>query len=120
MDSKLTEALREKYPTFFRELYGDPAQTGLALGIECGDGWHNLICLICEQIKELNPSDEFRFTQIKEKLGKLRIYTNGGNDAIYQLLDAVEAESATICQDCGLENSEGIWKAICQRCSENH
>lgn len=123
MDKELTKKLQEKYPTFFRDLYGDPAKTCMAFGIECSDGWYNLIEKVCEDIAATNPPEEFRFAQIKEKFGELRIYADHGTEAIYKLLDAAERESGKVCESCGSRENvttvgPGWIRTLCQSCRD--
>ena len=43
MKPELEKILVEKYPTLLKEYGGDPMQTCMAWGIECGDGWFKII-----------------------------------------------------------------------------
>ena len=73
-------------------------------GIECGDGWYDLIdetltaietpCAAC-------GSNLPAITQIKEKFGLRRVYFRPWDDAIRPILDAAEQKSATCCEKCG-------------------
>ena len=123
MNEELTEELKTKHPKFFRNLHGDPTKTCMAWGIECSDGWFDLLSKLCDDITALNPPDDFCFAQIKEKFGGLRVYIDNGTDAIYDLLDEAEKNSYEICESCGTrddvtgECGEGSWvKALCKKC----
>lgn len=151
MNIELEKKLIEKYPELFRDMYGDPQKTCLAFGIECGDGWYDLIDNICHIIKQeidnrerairyaktwnkdtLNPDSEYfcredkevpdpievTITQIKEKLGTLRFYYNGGTDYIHGAVQMAENMSAHICEVCGERGSisRGPWlKTLCEK-----
>lgn len=52
MNSKLDAALVKKYPKIFSERFGDPKQTLMCWGFECGDGWYNIIDVLCGKIQE--------------------------------------------------------------------
>ncbi len=52
MTPELEGKLQETYPELFEGLYGSPLQTALAFGLECGDGWFDIIDGICHVIKE--------------------------------------------------------------------
>ena len=41
--------------------------------MSCGPGWHDLVVAVNELIDQ-EGEPEFRFTQIKEKFGQLRMY----------------------------------------------
>jgi len=101
-------------------LYGDPTKTCFSFGIECNDGWFSLLSKLCDDIVAANPSEDFCFAQIKEKFGGLRVYIDGGNDVIFDLLNAVEEASYKFCESCGScdeVTSEGSWiKTLCASC----
>lgn len=74
----------------------------------CGEGWDNLLQNLVKDLREV-AGEEVRITEFKEKFGGLRAsvwYT--GNDenimlAIRELISKAEAESLTICEQCGDE-----------------
>ena len=73
-------------------------------GIECGDGWHDLIDETLTAVEKhcvSIGSEPPRTLQIKEKLGLLRIYVRLYDDAIRSILDDAERKSAMICERCG-------------------
>ena len=85
MNNELQNQLFAKYPSIFREVGGEPSQTCMAFGIECGNGWHDLIDLLCDSIthqvestNRLYPDLKFAVVaaQIKEKYGGLRFYVD--------------------------------------------
>ncbi len=47
MRKELDEALCAKYPQIFKDRRGDPRQTLMCFGFECGDGWYNIIDTLC-------------------------------------------------------------------------
>jgi hypothetical protein len=113
------------FPLFFVDLNGDPQKTGMSAahgGIAIGDGWGGLLCKLCEDLAKVAGS-EFKFVQIKEKFGQLRIYANGGNAETNQLIDKAEEDSASICESCGSTEGvtmEGRWiKALCKNCRKH-
>ena len=117
MKEELQTILRETYPSFFRRMT-EPDRTRLF--IECDDGWFDLICKACEEIKNCNPSEGFCLAHIKEKFGGLRIYADEGNTKIYDILDIIEQESFGVCEACGTKDgvtSEGRWiRSLCSNC----
>lgn len=50
MRKELDEALCAKYPEIFRDRHGDPRQTAMVFGLDCGDGWYNIINALCAVI----------------------------------------------------------------------
>ena len=84
-------------------------------GIECGEGWYDLLDQLCTDIEgELkrthNDKEEYPFqiNQIKEKYGGLRFYVSSANDKIYDMISAAEKKSYTICEECGEPGKEYI------------
>ncbi len=88
------EDLFEQYPTAFQ--YDC---------IECGPGWKQLLIPLLDYIHKYNEdidSDEhIRVTQIKEKFGTLRFYTNWSNDELDKLIQEAEDLSGETCETCG-------------------
>lgn len=120
MKKELEKKLIDEFPTFFKDMYGDPAKTCMAFGCEHGNGWFDLIYETCKKIKELDKEDKFYFLQIKEKFGGLRLYCAGGSTEIYKITSQAEDESYKICEECGSKEgvtSEGSWiVTLCKKC----
>lgn len=119
MNREKVDALQKRFPKFFVDLWGDPKETCLAFGIETRDGWYGLIESLCERIGEAPP--EFKFTQIKEKFGLLRIYSRGGTVETNGLIDSAENASRWVCEVCGGTNhvstgGTGWITTLCQGC----
>ena len=51
MNQELDSKLCEKYPKIFKDRYADMQTTAMCWGPECGDGWFNIIDLLCGQIQ---------------------------------------------------------------------
>ncbi len=143
MRIELQNQLAQKFPEIFRDFHGDPSQTCMAFGVECGDGWFNLIDRLCTDIQSevdlgrKNHDLEFVCSaeQIKEKYGTLRFYLNFSYafdlpddkmkalneiaDRIYLHVNKAEKESAKTCSECGdpCTLSNDIFPiAICHAC----
>ena len=108
----------EKYP--FLKWYGNPLYAGYSEDDdpdysftwedELPEGWRKAFCpQIWDELKAIlekaNYVDKFRFGQIKEKYGTLRLYYDGVPEEIYAELDEWEAKyeklSAKTCIQCG-------------------
>lgn len=110
MHENSEKALVGRFPAFFRDHGGDPRQTCMAFGLECGDGWYDLIydaCLKLEEALKSRPDVEVVFTQIKEKFGLLRLYEYGCPLDLRDILDDAERASATVCERCGAPGALG-------------
>jgi hypothetical protein len=72
---------------------------------ELPPGWERLFLLYCMHLKPIlvkhNYVDKFRFTQIKEKYGRLRMYDNGSPTEGHNLESVFGAMSGCICEYCG-------------------
>ena len=130
MTQEKQDYLFRKYTSLFpsKEDRGDPMKTCLAFGIECGDGWFNILDKMMGKIASLNPK-YFQFAQIKEKFGALRVYfgasgeeDDGFWDKVDAIIDEAELASALTCEVCGEEGSivsiYGWLSALCTKCKE--
>lgn len=84
MKKELQEKLFETYPKIFRQ---KDLRSCMARGIECSDGWYNLIEMACRSIQRYidnneshHPFAQVEFAQVKEKFGSLTIYTEFNRD----------------------------------------
>ena len=72
---------------------------------ELPPGWERLFLLYCMHLKPIlvkhNYVDKFRFTQIKEKYGRLRMYDNGSPTEGHNLESTFGVMSGYICEYCG-------------------
>ena len=124
MDKELELQLVKKYPKILRDYGGDPMQTCMSWGMECDDGWYNLLDKCMEKLQyccDFFSSDgdgrevQVVATQIKEKYGTLSFYTSvyGANSIehsiIDNIIDAAEIRSAHTCEVTGKEGT------ICKR-----
>ena len=110
--------LCDKYP--FLTWYGDPLYMGyneesepdysFTWEDEIPKGWRKAFCpQMWDELKEIlekhNYLDKFRFAQIKEKYGTLRLYYNGVPEEIYDEIEAwvskYEKLSEEVCIQCG-------------------
>jgi len=120
MNKENTERLVKEFPQIFIDRDKPPTQSLMCFGLECGDGWFELIRNLCSDIMKSKPHPEFRAIQIKEKFGGLRFYIEGGaNDKIWNLIDKAEQDSYKTCEECGIKEnvtSEGGW--VTTRCPD--
>lgn len=119
-----------------------PLESCMAFGIECGDGWYELISSMCSQIesheKNLEMNNEWKskedsefepehyqkvvFDQIKQKFGGLRVYYSGGDDHISGVISMAEEFSYKLCEVCGNKGkaSKNSWIVVlCDNCTKN-
>ncbi len=110
MSPELQEQLFEKYPDLLPERRTEAPRTPLdERGIECRDGWFNLIKSTLEVIfqgQKWNNVGKVKVTQIKEKFGHLNIYTSASrvlsnNTYVIGVLRMASNASFRVCEVCG-------------------
>ena len=122
MKKEIEQQFQTDFPQFFVDLNGDPRKTCMSPahgGIAINSGWNALLRKLCEDLVKV-AGPEFKFAQIKEKFGQLRVYVEGGNAETNQLIDKAEEDSASICENCSSTENvtmEGSWiRALCGNC----
>jgi hypothetical protein len=118
MNPDLENSIIEKYPSLFANIgqRGSPMKFGLAA---VGDGWAGIVSTMCWIINQKDTAKTFRFDQIKEKFGLLRVYHSGGSEYMAGVVRMAEDISGSICEVCGQpgEQRKGGWiKTLCDRC----
>lgn len=90
---------------------------------ELPDGWMQLFLQVCEDIYEplkmAGCLDTFRFSQIKEKYGSMRMYSFGAPEAVLSILDKYEFLSMQVCCMCGKPATATTCDWICPYCDEH-
>ena len=79
-----------------------------------GKGWSGIIDILYDVMPEGTE-----VSQVKEKYGQLRFYTNGTTDQFHDLIDVMSWASELICENCGKSGQllqYGWWKTMCQNC----
>jgi hypothetical protein len=128
MSPELDKQLCEKYPKIFKNRHGDPKETCMCWGIECGDGWYDLLDHLCANLQFNTDVNNYvsngieRYPQVvamqvKEKFGGLRFYVESATDAQYAVISFAEALSYHMCDVCGAKgkpNREGWIKTRCE------
>jgi hypothetical protein len=141
MNAELQNKLYEKYPDLFSNKNKDIMSSCMAWGIECNNGWYDILSSLCWMIKQhedniksnreylekndpekLKEKPEYfpvKFDQIKEKYGGLRVYFSGGDDYIEGLVSMAENFSYRVCEVCGQKGNpnKGGWiTTLCEDC----
>ncbi len=118
--------LQAKYPELFTVT--DPSYPFLGVYIE--DGWLPLVDTLLGVIQDerhiitqLDPSENLVYIQqIKQKFGKLRLYTAKTFPRIQGAIALAEALSGKICEKCGspgsMRNNNGYYHVACDSCNE--
>lgn len=109
MRDELSTILRERYPLIFaRDARGTDAWDALPTvfsvwGFECGDGWFNLIDVLCArlQLATTHGAPQIVAAQVKEKFGTLRFSASGADLRQRGMIDLAEMMSSRLCEICG-------------------
>ena len=94
-----------------------------AFGCECGDGWYNLLSNLCTEITsayaEKGLKANIEVSQVKEKYGSLRFYSNGSLN-IEEIISKYEDISERTCELCGQPGKTFVrnewWMTRCDAC----
>jgi len=117
MNPRLTKRIFDDFPDLF--------PGNLMFGIECGDGWFEIIYDAIKKIDQISKEHECNITisQIKEKFGTLRIYQSGPDEA-EKFVDEAEYLSGKTCELCGdkavTTNHEGWVRTYCEAHEGGH
>ena len=115
MNKKNETYLYNNFPVLYRGMTLPISQSNMAFGLECRDGWFDIID---ELSKKLEPLDVVA-SQVKEKYGTLRFYIHSGTDEAYDLIDEAEAKSEETCELCGAPGElrgAGWVTTMCDEC----
>ena len=76
MTEELELKLVEKYPLILKDYRGNCQQTCMAWGMECQDGWYDLLDKLLNKLDYISKTSGTQVVaaQIKEKYGTLRFY----------------------------------------------
>lgn len=132
--AKITiEEIINKYPQIFENYEGNPDRVNW---MDVPQGWLPIIDKLCGSIQSY-IDNTVRFTkegkvrpqqitcsQMKEKFGGLRFYTNGHDDVIEGMITMAEYMSDNTCEECGSEEDLGLtsgWITVkCRNCIIGH
>lgn len=104
---------------FFDNTYKYPYSWLKDIYFECDDGWIGILENLFNEINKLDVPDDFKFAQIKEKFGTLRIYAYNSTTEITKLIRETEISSFTTCEVCGetgtLDRTKSWLKTLCEK-----
>lgn len=99
MRQELQDQLFEKYPNIFAQKDLDMTQTAMCWGISCGDGWYNIIDVLCLKIQQLidNPHETLEYIQTAvtdldpANTSRLEFFENWKREQEKKIIPQVEA-----------------------------
>lgn len=92
-----------KYPNLFGEPPFDPMKTLIGFGFEVGKGWLPLLEDMFEKLDKLQKEQnlDIRVVQVKEKFGGLRVYVDGANKDVNNIINEAVNKASKTCEKCG-------------------
>ena len=128
MDKALEKQLIDEFPTYFRDIYGDPKKTCMSVGCAFRNGWFAILHNLCSQVQVVEDQHtDFYFLQLKEKFGIFTAYCSykSQHEAIGKLIRAAAQVSSQVCEKCASEEdvtTEGQhWvRTWCKKCAEGY
>jgi len=129
MKEELQNKLYEDFPKIFRQKDLPMSDTCMCWGICVDDGWYNLIRNLCAEIQayvDHSGIKQVEASQVKEKFGGLRFYTDGGDKKVYELIRFAENLSYKTCEICEKKgelltrggHEYGWRKTLCDECAK--
>jgi len=136
MNKELEDKLIEEFPIILKDCNGNINTTCMAFGIECDDGWFDLLRSLMKRLQwmtDKNGYPQVIADQIKEKYGTLHFYysteyTNTVDEFskryqdgyISACVECAEDESGRTCERCGsttdITRTTGWITTICKIC----
>lgn len=89
MNNELDKKLCEKYPLIFRDRNAPMHQTCMCWGFSCGDGWYNIIDILCSRIQG-------HINWVEEQIEWTKKWNDRVNDPDYIWTAFVPREEKTI------------------------
>ena len=127
MDKKLQDKLYKKYPKIFRDRNRSMKETCMCWGIEAGNGWYQILDILCGLLQwdtDNNKYPQVVASQVKEKYGGLRFYTNGENEHQSGLIKFACHLSEYTCEKCGsmdgVKQTKGWIVSLCPKCMKEY
>jgi len=129
------EELIKKYSRIFQTYTGNPDNVNWT-GVP--STWLPIIDSLCGSIQDYIDSSsvwdkekqqfvsptQVTCSQMKEKFGTLRFYTNGHDDLVEGMIQMAEYMCSQICEDCGSKEDLGVtsgWiRILCRTCVIQH
>lgn len=132
MNEALARDLYLKYPKILIN------EQGHEVGLEVGDGWYDILDILCAEIqrhidwkncegtyashkahrRDTETVPQLVAVQVKEKFAALRFYSMGGDEKTEGLVSMAEAMSSRSCEVCGSPGklTRGGWiRTLCKR-----
>ncbi len=99
--------------------FGDQASPMMTSANNVGEGWHQLLHNLEDQLNAMDP--DFELLQVKEKFGGLRYYAGSKADGFHEAIHIAEEASFHLCEECGKHGeTRSIMGWLKTLCEEHH
>ena len=72
MKKELDDKITTKYPEIFKDRFLNKRETPIPWGFSCGDGWYNIIDILCNLITNEYRQAKCEYNKIKDLVGEPR------------------------------------------------
>ena len=128
MKKELEDQLFEKYPKIFRQKDLPMTQTAMCWRFDgVPDSWYTILDVLCGLIQchvDSGKISQVEATQVKEKFGSARFYTNTCDEVIDAYIEFAEWMTGRICSRCGSDQDVSCKKTgwvnyLCANCQKD-
>lgn len=134
MNSQLIMQIFEECPLIYRRTADGAETIVLRRGVECGDGWFELIHQLSLSIESIAQHLQRegvpicmlpQVSQVKEKFGDLRVYLEKSAAGVAEVVDVARQRAAKTCELCGQPGKKRItsseWVTVlCDNCAKSN
>jgi len=92
MNEQLDKQLCEKYPLLFKDRNGDMRTTAMCWGFAHGDGWFNIIDVLCWHLHHRYDNAKDRYEYLVTRSGKPHFGENSKHIVIQEDIDEAKAK----------------------------
>ena len=127
MKTELEKKIFDIAPNLFADKDEDMMVTCMCWGLECGDGWFDLLYEAAQKLEAeiLKQPKEFqshcKASQVKEKYATLRFYMTSETDEMSKIINDTENKSKVTCEQCGqpgICRGKGWYYIACNDCEK--
>jgi hypothetical protein len=101
LNTELEQKLFAKYPKIFVSIDKSPQESPMAFGLEVGDGWYNLIDVLCEALTCTYSTGIFIDKEDGERLGIKPNINKEGEPAYYIIVNAPQVVASQVKEKFG-------------------
>lgn len=123
----LQSKLYSMFPKLFAGRMLPISQSCMPFGIECGDGWFQVILKMCKELSDhiatltTKEAEWLYFSSIKEKYGMLSVDMVAEDPEVSDIISNAEMKSQHTCEICGFATTAklrpgGYIRTLCNTC----